>query len=336
MTFSVSVSTSVGGIVSSGCVSATPVSEAPAPGPLFGERATAWLANRVGNRESTNYRNGYYLRTLEPFFEKPIASITTESIRAWYEPEFAKRPSTAAKSYSMLRSILQEAWQEGLIVRNPATLRGAGSFEPPERPIISLQEIDSLAWLMPPRLRLVVLLAGYCQLRHGEIMALRRKDLDLDEAVVHIVRTTSNGYRSRPIINPPKTRSSIRTVSIPAHIMPDVLRHLAYFTGPELDAALITGMRTSDSLGSHTWKRHWSEARDHFGRPDLHLHDLRHSGATAAASTGLPVRDLMARLGHSTPAMAIHYQHRVPSHDRHVADALTALAEGGTEAGWRR
>jgi hypothetical protein len=36
----------------------------------------------------------------------------------------------------------------------------------------------------------------------------------------------------------------------------------------------------------------------------------------------------MARLGHSTPAMAMKYQHAAQDRDRAIADALSKLAAG--------
>jgi integrase len=47
----------------------------------------------------------------------------------------------------------------------------------------------------------------------------------------------------------------------------------------------------------------------------LHLHDLRRSGATWAATAGAPVRELMGRLGHTTPAVALRYQHTTLDRD---------------------
>ena len=66
------------------------------------------------------------------------------------------------------------------------------------------------------------------------------------------------------------------------------------------------------------------------GRPDLRLHDLRHTGAVLAAMTGATIKELMARLGHTTPDMALRYQHVAQGRDREIAAALSRLAE--TEA----
>ena len=61
-------------------------------------------------------------------------------------------------------------------------------------------------------------------------------------------------------------------------------------------------------------------------RPDLHLHDLRHSGNTWAAATGASTAELMARMGHASPVAALRYQHATEKRDRAIAPALSKLA----------
>jgi integrase len=57
----------------------------------------------------------------------------------------------------------------------------------------------------------------------------------------------------------------------------------------------------------------------------MHFHDLRGSGATWAATAGATVRELMDRLGHTTPTMALRYQHATEERDRAIADRLGEL-----------
>ena len=62
------------------------------------------------------------------------------------------------------------------------------------------------------------------------------------------------------------------------------------------------------------------------GRPDLRLHDLRHSGLTWAAAGGASVADLMRRVGHANHRVALRYQHSTRDSDRVLADPLIELA----------
>ena len=63
------------------------------------------------------------------------------------------------------------------------------------------------------------------------------------------------------------------------------------------------------------------------GRPDLHLHDLRHSGLTWVAASGASLAELMRRGGHSTPSAAMVYQHATEDRDKALAAALGDLAK---------
>jgi integrase len=73
----------------------------------------------------------------------------------------------------------------------------------------------------------------------------------------------------------------------------------------------------------------WSSARQQIGRPEIHLHDLRHAGATWAATTGASTAELMARLGHASARAALIYQHATTERDRTIAGALSKLAVPG-------
>ena len=73
--------------------------------------------------------------------------------------------------------------------------------------------------------------------------------------------------------------------------------------------------------------RVYYRAREAAGRPDLRFHDLRHTGATLAAATGATLAELMGRLGHSTPAAALRYQHAAAERDQEIARRLSAMVE---------
>jgi integrase len=57
----------------------------------------------------------------------------------------------------------------------------------------------------------------------------------------------------------------------------------------------------------------------------LHFHDLRHVGGTLAATTGASLRELMARLGHSSTRAALIDQHATRDQDKAIALALGDL-----------
>jgi len=70
----------------------------------------------------------------------------------------------------------------------------------------------------------------------------------------------------------------------------------------------------------------FQRAADACKLPPVRVHELRHTGATLAASTGASTAELMHRLGHATPAAALIYQHATAYRDGEIARALDALA----------
>jgi Phage integrase family len=64
------------------------------------------------------------------------------------------------------------------------------------------------------------------------------------------------------------------------------------------------------------------------GLDGFRFHDLRHTAATLAIAAGASTKELMGRLGHSTPAAALRYQHAMEGRDAEIAAKLDQLAQG--------
>lgn len=75
----------------------------------------------------------------------------------------------------------------------------------------------------------------------------------------------------------------------------------------------------------------WRETVEQLGLDGVRFHDLRHSGNTLAARSGVSTRDLMARMGHDSMEAAIIYQHATTEADARIAAALDAELSGDDE-----
>jgi integrase len=294
--------------------------------------AGQWLAQHTGLRPTTRakYRHLLDRHVLPVLGDTSIGRLMPGAVRAWYAALHEEHPTTADDAYRVLRAILHTAVADERIVRSPCQVRGAGSAASPERPVASIADVQAAADAMPQRLRLAALLAAWCQLRRGEVLGLQRGDVDMLHSTLSIGRTRTVTTDGTAIIGPPKTAAGRRTLSVPPNIVGDVEDHLERFVGPEPDAWLFaaTTPRTLD--------RAWSAARLAAGRPELHFHDLRHSGLTWAAATGASVPELMSRGGHASPAAALRYQHVTKDRDRSLADALAELARPAVVTPLRR
>ena len=75
-----------------------------------------------------------------------------------------------------------------------------------------------------------------------------------------------------------------------------------------------------------SFNRIWKRAFEASGaNPELHLHDLRHTGSTLAARTGATLKEIMARIGRGSTRAAMTYQHATSEGDRRIAEALDLM-----------
>lgn len=110
--------------------------------------------------------------------------------------------------------------------------------------------------------------------------------------------------------------------------MVEVLRdHLAEHVGP---GTLVFSRPTGAPIrrGSFNKLVRWKVTVEQLGLDGVRFHDLRHSGNTLAARSGVSIRDLMARMGHDSVRAAILYQHATTEADARIAAALDAELTG--------
>ncbi|WP_442940060.1 site-specific integrase [Nocardioides sp. B-3] len=132
----------------------------------------------------------------------------------------------------------------------------------------------------------MVLPAAWCGLRFGEITELRRHDFDLTNGVVKIRRAVVR-VNGEFIIGTPKSDAGTRDVSIPPHLFPVVKAHSGdNITGGRDGLLFPAAGDPTKHLAPATLYKVFYKAREEAGRPDLRFHDLRHTGAVPAASTG--------------------------------------------------
>lgn len=292
----------------------------------FGSYANSWLTERtLKPRTRAHYRSLLDNRILPTFKDVPLQAISPTLVRQWHAEMDTRRPTMRAHAYALFRTILGTALTDEHITANPCHIRGGGTskrvhkIKPP-----TLAELETLVDSMPARYQTMVLLASWCGLRFGELAELRRKDVDISDGALHVRRGVVR-VNGQVVIGTPKSAAGIRDVAIPPHLLPAIRDHLTDHAQRGRDGLLFPGA-SGEHLAPSTLYSNFYRARAAAGRPDLRWHDLRHLGAVLAASTGATLAELMARLGHSTPAAAMVYQHAATGRDRAIAQALSDLA----------
>jgi integrase len=256
-----------------------------------------------------------------------LRHLDPDRVRQWYSTVLSEdRPTQRKHAYSLLRSILREAEEEGLIQRNPCRVRNAGrvrrtrDIEP-----ASPAELNRLLEL-PQRQGLPVLLAGWCGLRSGEVRGLRRRDLDLTEGVVHI-RQAVTRTKGQLHIGPPKTHAGIRDVGIPPHLISHLAKYVASLPVAGRDGYLFPGRDGVSPMSEKALRYAYEQARKITGRDDLTFHDMRHSAASLAGMTGATTAELKAMMGHATAGMVERYQHANRASRSRLAANMSKLVD---------
>lgn len=312
----------------------------------FNEFARDWIAKRlVRGRPLKDRTREHYLDIHQRWFtalhELQLASITQADIDRWYHT-LPAAPTMRNHAYSLLKSIYRTAVTRNLVEQSPVDLEGATARSTPKDvTLLTVAQVQALADAMPPRHRLLILLAAWCGLRFGELTALRRRDIDLAEGTITVAQAavTVSGQR---LITTPKSAAGYRSIYLPPHLTEDVRQHLAVFTPTGADALVFPGTEgqplTPGQIHGHSprfdkrtgKKQHpgngFYKARHQIGRPDFRFHDLRHFAATMAAISGATTKELMQFAGHSDIHVAMRYQEAVTDRKRDLAHRMTALA----------
>jgi len=289
---------------------------------------TRWIQERTTLRPRTVelYERLLHHEIVPALGRVMISDLSASEVRTWHAELAKAHPSTAAKAYRLLATMMRTALDDGLISQSPCRIKGGGTERAKERPIASVAEVEAIAARVPKRFEALILLAAWAGLRRGEVLGLERRDLDLIAASVRVERAVNHMTNGEVFVGSPKTVAGVRTVHFPEHLVPILQGHLERFTGPEATSLAFPGEGGS-ILRPHVLYKHWRRATDAINRPELRFHDLRHSSATWAAVVGGTTRELMNRLGHASPAAALRYQHATVERDRAIAELLGQLRE---------
>lgn len=317
-------------------------------GLTLAEYAEQWLPKHrrtdgqpLKDRTRAHYRTLLDTRILPTLGEHPLNAISANTVQDWYDAQ-PNTPTYNAHAYALLHLVFKSAAEGGLVKANPCQVRGATrtktrhQVEP-----ASVAELGVIVEHMAPRYQLAILLMAWCALRFGEVTELRRRDIDLKRGRIHITRGVVLVGKERRVTTP-KSRAGERRVSIPPHLVPAIKAHLDQHAAPGPDGLLFTNRKgehlSQATLNGKPARRRvikgrvtnegatgFCKGKEAAGRPDLTLHDLRHSGAVLAALTGATLKELMDRLGHSTPAAAMRYQHSARDRDAEIARLLSQM-----------
>lgn len=194
---------------------------------------------------------------------------------------------------------------------------------------------------VPEQIRVLLRLAVYSGLRKGEILALQWPDIDFERNTVSVTKSVSR-VKGKTIIKPPKTRGSVRKVTIP-QFLTDELSHLRE-SQEQMRVDLENPawnpeeyLFTQESGAVMNYSTPYEALQDLIDRynkgkppeeqlPKIPFHGLQHTNATLLIAGNQDIKTVSARLGHAqsstTPDI---YAHALAEKESKAADALEAV-----------
>jgi integrase len=281
-----------------------------------GTIAKQWKAAKINLKPTTRarYESALDVHVLPRWRDVPLERVEHGEVQAWLADLTASGQSAASvrKCYGVISSILALAVRDRRIPSNPAA--GVSLPRVHERPkkYLTGKQVAQLAQAAatPPnerlrgvfaQYRLAVLVLAYCGLRWSELAALKVRAVDLMRRRLEITEAVTEINGARLVWGVPKSHQS-RSVPIPRFLADELAVHLA---GRAQDDLVFTTMRGA-VLRNRNARHYWFDAAaEAIGQDGLTPHELRHTAASLAVSSGANVKAVQRMLGHASAAMTL-------------------------------
>ena len=292
------------------------------------EYADKWIEQRhLKAGTAIEYRR-IKARLIDPTLGKvPLRHISADAVRTWYVNLGTDTPRRNSHAYGLLHAIVKTAVTDGLLATNPCSIpKAMNTPTVRQAQILTVDELAAAAdAIQPPQLRAMLLVAAWCGPRWGELIELRRRDIDDICEVITISRAVTHRGKGC-VISTPKSGKG-RTCIVPPHIRADLKHHLELYVGKDADALVFPALRDGCHFNDSVFAKHLAPALRTVGvTQNVRIHDLRHfAGSQTARVANLP--ETMGYLGHSTPKASLIYQQVTSGRPAEIAAALSALAQ---------
>jgi len=300
-----------------------------------GELGPKWLASHVHIKPSWAATiEGAWRTHVEPRWgSTSINKIRHSDVQAWVadlsagravRATGARRPLSASsviRIYGVLAGILDIAVKDRRLNANPARDVRLPRKVPKKRAYLSHAQVELLASHSGQHATLVRFLA-YTGLRWGEVTALRVRHLDTLKRRLNVEENAARA-KGKIVVGTPKTHER-RSVPYPAFLAVELAvqcegrerEHLIFGTG-------LSHLNPPSAKGGWYVRAIEKAQAVDATFPVLTVHDLRHTAASLAISSGANVKAVQRMLGHKSAAMTLDTYADLFEHDQDtVAEAL--------------
>ena len=251
-------------------------------------------------------------------------------------------PSTVRRYATVLRSILSLAYQleytdndagasKRIIFPKVETCEVEVYTEEEVRVIFSALDAE------PINIRALVELAIFTGMRRGEIVGLKWADIDFENQSLSIKRSIYKPKDGKALEKEPKSKSSIRTISLPDHLIKTLHeyklhqdRHISFMGEAWNKLDYVFTEEDGLVMNPQTPTRQFSNFLKRHNIRHLKFHGLRHTSATMLLANGCDIKTVSSRLGHADLETTGIYLHALESTDRKAAKTFDAFISNAT------
>ncbi len=273
------------------------------------------------------------LNSLKPIhIQLFINQMCRPGARADGKTDTAIAPSTLRRNYSVLRSILTKAYKLELISSNPANSQKIDlpSLAADQTDIFTKQEFIQILNCLenePLMYQVLIHFAFVTGCRRGELVALTWNDIDFEQKTISINKSNYQLSGSPIQTKAPKTKNSIRTISLSDSILELLQKykqHQKQHITPYKQNWIFTqwnGTPMHPSTPTH-WFGKFLKKNNIAHRK---FHAIRHTSATLLLSSGIDIKTVSGRLGHTDISTTNRYVHMVSEADKIAAKTFDAI-----------
>lgn len=269
---------------------------------VFEELLNSHKYKEMKNSTMGTKLNIFNKHILPTFEEMTIDEITADDIADWQDMiKKKKRENGKLFSQAYLRTIqcqfntiINYARDKGYIVCNPlADIKNMG-VKGKRIEFWSETEYEefSRCAMNYPECYYAYEVLYWCGLREGEMLALTRADIDLENKVIK-VNKTYHRHQGEDIVTEPKTSSSTRVVSIPKFLKDELVE---YFD-------MLYDIQPSERIfriPKSTLQRVFQKATEEAGLKKITIHGLRHSHVSLLIKRKYDIFEISKRIGHKS------------------------------------
>nr|PZN08410.1 MAG: site-specific integrase [Caldicoprobacter oshimai] len=275
-----------------------------------------WLALNKERLAPSTYLS--YKMYVDVHFKPTLGKLKLNQINEIHIQEYMNNklkelsPTTVRKHMFVLRKILDDALKHKNPARNIKI--PAQSEYMPHVPTSEEFEMIHQA-VKGTRDEIIVLLAGWCGLRRGEIFALKWNDINWKEGTIRIDESRSiseDGFLDKQ----PKSKNGLREIVVPEYLM-NLLEQ--YRRKQKQITERIFPIRPD------YYSSYFAELIKKKGLPNIRFHDLRHYHATWLYEQGVPDQYAAQRLGHDIHVLKSIYQHLQVDKKKEIDESIRKL-----------